>query len=32
MVKRLVYQEVMKELELELAEREIDVEMRLEYR
>lgn len=32
MVKRLVYQEVMKELELELAEREIDVEMTLEYR
>ena len=32
MVKRLVYQEVMKELELELAEREIDVEMKLEYR
>lgn len=31
-VKRLVYQEVMKELELELAEREIDVEMKLEYR
>ncbi len=32
MVKRLVYQEVMKELEMELAEREIDVEMKLEYR
>ncbi len=32
MVKRLVYQEVMKELEIELAEREIDVEMKLEYR
>ncbi|MDF0750236.1 hypothetical protein NLU14_08340 [Marinobacter sp. 71-i] len=32
MVKRLVYQEVMKELEMELAEREIDVDMNLEYR
>lgn len=32
MVQRLVYQEVMKELEIELAEREIDVEMKLEYR
>lgn len=32
MVKRLVYQEVMKELEQELAQREIDVEMKLEYR
>jgi hypothetical protein len=32
MVNRLVYQEVMKELEMELAEREIDVEMKLEYR
>lgn len=32
MVKRLVYQEVMKELEMELAGREIDVEMKLEYR
>ncbi|MFN2362587.1 MAG: hypothetical protein ABR522_16080 [Marinobacter sp.] len=32
MVKRLVYQEVMKELEKELAEREIDVDMKLEYR
>lgn len=32
MVKRLVYQEVMKEMEMELAEREIDVEMKLEYR
>lgn len=32
MVERLVYQEVMNELELELAEREIDVEMKLEYR
>ncbi|MCL7944604.1 hypothetical protein [Marinobacter sp. ATCH36] len=32
MVQRLVYVEVMKELEIELAEREIDVEMKLEYR
>lgn len=32
MVERLVYQEVMNELELELAEREIDVDMKLEYR
>lgn len=32
MVRKMVYQEVMKELEEELAEREIDVEMQLEYR
>ncbi|MBW0146284.1 hypothetical protein [Marinobacter arenosus] len=32
MVRKMVYQEVMKELESELAEREIDVEMHIEYR
>ena len=32
MVRKMVYQEVMKELETELAEREIDVEMNIEYR
>lgn len=32
MVRKMVYQEVMKELEGELAEREIDVEMHIEYR
>lgn len=32
MVRKMVYQEVMKELEEELAEREIDVEMQIEYR
>ncbi|MBW4933240.1 hypothetical protein [Marinobacter sp. F4206] len=32
MVRKMVYQEVMKELESELVEREIDVEMHIEYR
>jgi len=32
MVRKMVYQELMKELEAELAEREVDVEMHLEYR
>lgn len=32
MVRKMVYQEVMKELESELAERQIDVEMHIEYR
>lgn len=32
MVRKMVYQEVMKELEEELAEREIDVKMQIEYR
>lgn len=32
MVRKMVYQEVMKELEAELAEREIDVDMHVEYR
>lgn len=32
MVKKLVYQEVMKELEKELEERDIPAEMKLEYR
>ncbi len=32
MVKKMVYQEVMKELEKELEQREIDVTMQLEYR
>ena len=32
MVKKMVYQEVMKELQKELEEREIDVIMQLEYR
>lgn len=32
MVRKMVYQEVMKELEAELADREIDVEMQIEYR
>lgn len=32
MVRKMVYQEVMKELEQELTEREIDVEMQIEYR
>lgn len=32
MVRKMVYQEVMKELEEELTEREIDVEMQIEYR
>ncbi len=32
MVRKMVYQEVMRELEAELAEREIDVEMHIEYR
>jgi len=32
MVRKMVYQEVMKELEEELAEREIDVDMQIEYR
>lgn len=32
MTQKMVYQEVMKELERELAEREIDVDMHLEYR
>lgn len=32
MVRKMVYQEVMKELEAEMAEREIEVEMHIEYR
>ena len=32
MVRKMVYQELMKELEAEMAEREIEVEMHLEYR
>lgn len=32
MVRKMVYQEVMKELEAEMADREIDVEMQIEYR
>ena len=32
MVRKMVYQEVMKELEEEMSEREIDVEMQIEYR
>lgn len=32
MVSKMVYQEVMKELEQELQEREIDIHMQLEYR
>ena len=32
MVRKMVYQEVMKELEEELAERHINVEMHIEYR
>ncbi|WP_417566676.1 hypothetical protein [Marinobacter sp.] len=32
MVRKMVYQEVLKELEEELMEREIDVEMQIEYR
>ena len=32
MVRKMVYQEVMKELDAELAEREIDVDMHVEYR
>ena len=32
MVRKMVYQEVMKELEEEMTEREIDVEMQIEYR
>ena len=32
MVRKMVYQEVMKELEAEMAEREIDVQMHIEYR
>lgn len=32
MVRKMVYQEVMKELEEELAERDINVEMHIEYR
>lgn len=32
MVRKMVYQEVMKELEQELYDRDIDVEMRIEYR
>ncbi|MCK7548455.1 hypothetical protein ACFQGA_11660 [Marinobacter koreensis] len=32
MVSKMVYQEVMKELERELAERQIDVDMQIEYR
>ncbi|MDX1634379.1 MAG: hypothetical protein R3280_07080 [Marinobacter sp.] len=32
MVRRMVYQQVMKEIEEELRERDIDVDMRLEYR
>lgn len=32
MVRKMVYQELMKELEAEMAERDIDVEMHLEYR
>ena len=32
MVRKMVYQEVLKELEHEMAEREIEVDMQLEYR
>ena len=32
MVRKMVYQEVMKELEEELTEREIEVDMQIEYR
>ena len=32
MVRKMVYQEVMKELEEEMTERQIDVEMQIEYR
>ncbi len=32
MTRKMVYQEVMKELEVELEERDIDVEMHIEYR
>jgi len=32
MVRKMVYQEVMKELEAELTEREIEVDMQIEYR
>tara|TARA_Y100000780_G_C13499049_1_gene345357 strand:- start:271 stop:600 length:330 start_codon:yes stop_codon:yes gene_type:complete len=32
MVRKMVYQEVMKELEEEMSEREIDVDMQIEYR
>jgi hypothetical protein len=32
MVRKLVYQEVMKELEVEMVERGIDVELNIEYR
>ncbi|KPQ30098.1 MAG: hypothetical protein HLUCCX14_03170 [Marinobacter excellens HL-55] len=32
MTRKMVYQEVMKELETELLERDIDVEMHIEYR
>ena len=32
MVRKMVYQEVMKELEEEMTEREIDVDMHIEYR
>ena len=32
MVRKMVYQEVMKELEEEMAEREIEVDMQIEYR
>lgn len=32
MVRKMVYQEVLKELENEMAEREIEVDMQLEYR
>lgn len=32
MVRKMVYQEVMKELEEEMTEREIDVDMQIEYR
>jgi hypothetical protein len=32
MVRKMVYQEVMKELEQEMTEREIDVDMQIEYR
>ncbi len=32
MVRKMVYQEVMKELEAEMADRDIDVDMQIEYR
>jgi hypothetical protein len=32
MVRKMVYQEVMKELEAEMTEREIEVDMQIEYR